>query len=77
MTDKDVRSGYDPRIKKYYELIKERSELLEEVEEKDKKIKFLQTEINRLNEVVSNYGWQQEYDRTMFYDAFHMKEQGW
>lgn len=56
MTDNAIRPGYDPRIKKYYEL-------LEEVEEKEKKIKFLQTEINRLNEALGMAYWQQDYDR--------------
>ena len=62
----EVKSGYDPRVKKYYEL-------LEEVEEKEKKIKFLQTEINRLNELNNELSWMLANN----VDPFTMKEQGW
>jgi chaperonin cofactor prefoldin len=55
--------GYDPRIKKYYELVEENEAL-------QKKVKFLQMQINIKNEVISNLV-------NEVYDGFSMKEQGW
>lgn len=60
------------------EVERKKYELEQENDELRKKISLLQGEVNRLNEVVSDYGWQQDYNRNVdYYDSFYMKEQGW
>jgi cell division protein FtsB len=53
----------------YEEVIKKNYTLQEENEALQKKVRFLQTEINRLNEQI--------LFKDDYYDPFNMKEQGW